>query len=154
MRKLRNCFLAILLSLIFVAAHPVGFLERLNWVLWPYLNKAGLDISMTPLTFDMITMYDPGEKLNIYKYKIEVIYRTHAGDKIIPLSSLSFYGFKVPAILFVEVYRAGNDTSSFIHALSYELKKRYGPGTEFMIHVDTQDKSVQRYGLNIFFPCF
>lgn len=109
---------------------------------------------MTPLTFDMMMMYDSGKKLNIYKYKIDVIYRSESGDKIIPGRALSFYGFKVPAILFSEMCRAGIDTSCFIYAMSYYLKKQYGPGTEFMIHVNTDEEGVKSYGLNIFYPCF
>ena len=153
-RKIRDIFLSLLLVLIFISTNPVDSFRPWTRELWVTLNKLGLDISMTPLTSDMMMMYDPTSQLNLYKHHLSVIYRSESGEKIIPVRSLPFYGFKVPAILFVGMTYAKVNTRCFVHAMSYKLGKLYGPGTEFMLRVDTDDNEVKAYGLNIFMPCF
>jgi len=152
--KIRTFFLSLLLLLIIISAHPIGILTPIHKEIYPYLNALGIDISMTPITFDMMMMRDAEEKLNIYAHDIRLVYQTKTEEKIIAINELSFYRFRIPFILFVEWYRYGVYTEGHIYGICHELKRAYGPGKAWMVQVDIEDENqVKPYGFNMFHEC-
>ena len=103
---------------------------------------------MTPLTADMMFMYDPATGANAYRLPVEVRYTTPAGVLHVPVDTLPFYRWRVPTILFVEEYFWKTDTRAHRYALCHELARHYGPGTGFEIHLEDARARLQDLGLN------
>jgi hypothetical protein len=142
-----------LVGLIVLSANPFGPLAPAADRLWPGLAALGIDVAMTPLTFDMMMMYDPRTRTSLYERKVEVIYWTEHERRRVPFEALSFYRWRIPAILFAEEYLWGTDTRAHRYALCHELERRYGPGLAFMIQVDVPDSAAKPFGLNTLHAC-
>ena len=140
--------LTALLLAILIAAHTVGAIQGLAFHLWRVLSVFGVDVAMTPLTFDMMLMYDPASRTNAYQHSVEVRYATPEGVLHVPVNTLSFYRWRVPAILFVEEWFWKTNTRAHVYALCHELARTHGPGAGFEIHMDGVDAQMQAYGLN------
>lgn len=143
-----------ILVLVVSIAIPVGPLLAVEAVVQPVLAFAGIDVSNTPLTADMMMMYDSRYRQSLYRSRLKVWYLRAADEKIeVPWSELSFYGWRVPAILFIENYYWGLPTRGEIHALCRELEKRRGKGSGFLVESDLPNEVASLVGLNRWFPC-
>lgn len=151
--RLQAAILTILLCLIVIAANPFGPLRPLADRVWPVLYALGIDVAMTPLTFDMMMMYDPKSNTSFYQHLITVVYQTARGDVTVPLEALSFYRWRIPVILFMEEFFWKADTRAHRYALCHELAQLTGPGTAFMVRLDLEDGGGEPHGLNRFHAC-
>lgn len=143
-----------ILGLVLSIAIPIGPLVPVEAVVQPALAYAGIDVSNTPLTADMMMMYDGRYRQSLYKSSLSVWYLRRAGDRVlVPWSELSFYGWRVPAILFIENYYWGLPARGEIHALCRELEKRRGPGDGFIVETDLPHEVASLVGLNRWFKC-
>lgn len=142
-----------ILACVVLVAFPVGPLVPVEGFLQPKLAYLGIDVSNTPLTADMMMMYDARYKKSLYLSRLDVVYRTAGGEVTVPWSELSFYGWRVPAILFIESTYWNLPVAGEVHALCRELFRRRGAGDAFVVRTDLPSDIAAAIGLNRWFPC-
>lgn len=143
----------ITISLVLSIAFPVGVLARVEAVVQPVLAYLGIDVSNTPLTADMMMMYDPRYRLSLYRSRLDVRYRASAGEVQVPWRELSFYGWRVPSILFIENVYWNLPVALEISALCRELERLRGPGEAFAVATDLPAEVASLVGLNRWYAC-
>lgn len=154
MKRMRLGVVIAILLLVVSIAIPIGPLLAVESVVQPVLAYAGIDVSNTPLTADMMMMYDSRYRRSMYRSRLTVWYRRGPDDRIeVPWEELSFYGWRVPAILFIENYYWGLPTQGEVHALCRELERRRGKGTGFLVESDLPSEVASLVGLNRWFAC-
>jgi hypothetical protein len=121
--ELRSVFISLLLGAVLSIGVPLE--PFLSWSnrLQPWLEFLGIDVSMTPITYDM-TMGNGFEKK-----KIDLIVKMANGDQhVINVSRLNLYKVKLPVLLLLELYEYGVDAPELrgfvCHSLSFDLGEK------------------------------
>ena len=153
MTRLRTVCLSLVLAAVVLAAHPIGALRPLSYTLWEGLAVAGIDVAMTPLTFDMMLMRDTASGLSLYAHDVELHYRTAEGTVELPPERLPLYRWRIPVILFFEETWWRADTRGHRHALCHELARQAGPGSAFLVRLAVRKGTVEPYGINVWQEC-
>jgi hypothetical protein len=133
---------------------PRGTFSKFERVLQPTLFYLGIDVSNTPLTPDMMLMFDDRYSESMYKHPLVVSYK-NIDKKVFTVSweDLPFYKFRIPGILFIEMYYWGLPVRAEIHALCLHLVKKFGEVESFMFTSDLPDEISRASGMNRWFSC-
>jgi len=144
-------FVFLFLSVLSIA-FPYGPLEHWEDFYQPKLAYLGIDVSNTPITADMMLMYDFGTKQPLYQFpfKLEV-----EGDKSVTLDwqKLGFYHLKVPTILFIDNLHYGERVRLEIRAICHSLGQWVSQPKRFRYWIPSPEKTWKNYGLNQWFDC-
>ena len=136
---MRVLIVGVLLLAVLIISWPQRFLEPVEAILQPRLAVLGVDVSNTPLTPDMMFMYDFRYQKTLYRSKLRFLARE--GDETpveLPIRDLSFYGWRVPFILFIELARYQEPLEAAVHALCHETKLRQPRADSFFIESDLE----------------
>jgi hypothetical protein len=98
-----------LISLLLICVLSIGIPEDnpLKDFSYSFLKPVGLDVSMTPITFDMSMMTDHKGQL-VYEKVFDVVIDTGSeAPQVIKVKDLHFYRHKVPINLFFEILGYG-----------------------------------------------
>ena len=106
---------------VLVVGLPFGPLEKLSEKAYYTLLPLGLDVSMTPFTYDM-SMWST-EESQTYSKKIDIILFSNHSKTIVDPKDLKFYNHKIPIILYYEMLYYNMDIVENKYALCHEFQK-------------------------------
>ena len=114
----------------------------------------GIDVSMTPLTADMISMYDKKSGYHSYTYPLDMlIYDNDNEEKVIDFKEQSFYRLKLPSLEYVGAFLSGEGLPGTIYAVCFELNKEYGPVEKWVLRAQGGGMEAVSKGYNILQNC-
>lgn len=100
---LRLIFISFLLVSVFSIGFPVD--NPISNFTYVVLRRFGLDVAMTPITYDMSIMTDDENEV-IYQNPLDIVVVTRSDERMI-LNDLDFYRHKIPLILYFEILGYG-----------------------------------------------
>jgi len=122
----RGLLVSILLLIVF-AAHPMEPLIPIQNKVWRVLYTLGMDVAMTPITSDMMLMWD--EKTNARAYTSHFylqIEDTSGNEHKLAGSDLDFYFLRIPILLMVDYQMDGAPLDGFLDLICKNLNKKLG----------------------------
>lgn len=123
----KRFFLISILLLILFAAHPMEPLIPMQDKVWRALYALGIDVAMTPITSDMMLMWD--EKTNARAYMSHFylqITDTFGKEHQLPGAELDFYSLRIPILLMVDYQREGAPLDGFLDLICKNLSRKLG----------------------------
>lgn len=120
----------------------------MNLLLWQSLASMGMDVSMTPITTDMLLMLEPNQKTSYYQRKIQFVVFKKNKEMVLSWDMLDFYKIRLPALLMTEYGDSNIKAQGFINALCFQLNKIESGVNGFRIELEPLDRLDQSVGLN------
>lgn len=141
MQILKRTSLILLLLSIIIAAHPHHTIQPFQDPLWRILYSLGIDIAMTPITNDMMLMWDKDRRIHSYKTQMRLHLSDFEGKSYTWLGKdLDFYFLRIPLLLMIEYEREGAPLEGFVSAICRNIAKSFGIKIKFWSLENSQDE--------------
>lgn len=124
-KKVYRWLLAFIFSVIVISAHYD------NYVLWRILVTLGIDISMTPLTVDMMYMSESRISPRKYEDEYSIFWKSNDDEGVFAMNDLDFYEFKIPLHLMMELVLNNVRVDGHVDAVCRSLKRKTGKTITF-----------------------
>lgn len=129
-----------------LAAHPHPLWNTMSGISWQILAPFGLDLSMTPLTYDMTLMSDP-TKDSYYRRQAEFQWQRAGTWESVDWSRLSFHGVLIPAHLMLELVSYETNVEGHVHGICYQLRLQQPDVQAFRIRLNPPSPHDSQLGL-------
>lgn len=141
---LRFYFLSFVLFLVVTIGIPVD--NPVTQFSYRLMRRLGIDVSMTPITFDMSMMTDEKGKLVYEKAFDLMIFSNGESPRVVETRDLDFYRHKVPINLYYEILGYGGimpEGKTFMCRAFQEFSE--GRITGFMLLMRKQDQAARGF---------
>ncbi len=135
---------------------PYGPFKSLSGFLQNKLEPFGIDVAMTPITADMTMMMDRTEVMNLYQTNPQVDLLTNVQKIRMAGKSFDFYQFKLPAMLYLELYANGLRCRDVLWSVCHNLREKEPDTRGFVINLGElgeENSFLEKQGFNIEHKC-
>lgn len=97
-----------------------------SYFLWRLLATLGLDVSMTPVTVDMMFLSQSPASPQAYRGNYSLRWQSLDKSQVLPLEQWGFYELKIPVLLMMELVENKVKVDGHVASVCSSLKRKTG----------------------------